>query len=264
MQLSSSNYYSLEAGQEYWSASQVKDFLKCEAAAMAEIRGEYVQKDTTALLMGGFIDAYVEGLQSFARFHDEHPEIFKKDGTLKAEFYRAKTMIDRMEASETFMEYLSGEKQTIWTGEIAGLPFKAKLDVYRPEERIVDLKTVKDLEPVWMEGAGRVAYYDAWNWPLQLAIYQELVHQRTGDRLPCYLAVVTKEDPPTLDLVEIPQWRLDSEMQFLESIMPRLDAIKSGIIEPERCERCAYCRATKQIIAPRTIERIDLEEAGDE
>lgn len=261
MILNNDTYYSREANLAFWSASQVKAFLKCEASALAEIRGLYEPKDTTALLVGGFIDAYVDGLQSFARFNEAHPEIYKRDGTLKAEFSKARAMIDRMEHDPVFMEYLSGEKQTIWTGEIAGLPFKAKLDVYEEGSRIVDLKTVKDLDPVYVPGQGRLAYYDAWNWPLQLAIYQELVRQNTGERLPAYLAVVTKEDPPTLDLVEIPQWRIDAELEFLESIMPRLDAIKTGIIEPERCEHCAWCRETKTITGPRTIERIDVEEA---
>ena len=257
MLLNSETYYTREANEVFWSASQVKDFLSCEARAMATIKGEYVQEPTQALLIGSYIDAYVEGLQSFARFHDEHPEIYKRDGSLKAEFARAQMMVDRMERDQTFMEYLTGEKQTILTGELWGLPFKAKLDVYRPGERIVDLKTVKDLEPVYVKNEGRLAYYDAWNWPLQLAIYQRL----EGHRLPCYLAVVTKEDPPTLDLVEIPQWRLDAEIEWLSTIMPRLDAIKSGVIEPERCESCAYCRESKIITGPRTIERMDIEEA---
>ena len=30
--------------------------------------------------------------------------------------------------------------------------------------------------------------------------------------------------------------------------------------DPERCERCAYCRATKEITEPRVLERIDMEE----
>lgn len=264
LSLNNDNYYSKEANEAYWSASQVKAFLKCEASALAEIQGDYEPEPTQALLMGSYIDAYVEGLQSFAAWRDAHPEIFKRDGTLKAEFVKAAAMIDRMEHSPVFMDYLSGDKQTIWTGNIAGLPFKAKLDVYVPGERIVDLKTIKDLEPVYVPGAGRLAYYDAWNWPLQMAIYQELVFQNTGDRLPTYLAVVTKEDPPTLDLVEIPQWRLDAEMEFLQGILPRLDAIKDGIIEPERCERCAWCRETKIITGPRTIERIDTEEGADQ
>lgn len=259
MIITTDNYYSQEANTGYWSASQVKAFLKCEASALAEIQGDYEPKDTTALLVGSFIDAYVEGLQSFAKFNERHPEIYKRDGTLKADFAKAKAMIDRMEHSPVFMDYLTGDKQTILTGELFGLPFKAKLDIYRPGERIVDLKTVKDLDPVYVQGEGRLAYYDAWNWPLQLAIYQAL----EGNHLPCYLAVVTKEDPPTLDLVEIPQWRLDAELKFLETIMPRLDAIKSGIIEPERCEHCAYCRETKEITGPRIIERIDQEESHE-
>ena len=257
MLLNNENYYTREANEVFWSASQIKDFLSCEARAMATIKGEYIPEATQALLIGSYIDAYVEGLQSFARFHDEHPEIYKRDGSLKAEFARAQMMVDRMERDSVFMEYLTGEKQTILTGELWGLPFKAKLDVYRPGERIVDLKTVKDLEPVYVKGEGRLAYYDAWNWPLQLAIYQRL----EGHRLPCFLAVVTKEDPPTLDLVEIPQWRLDAEIEWLSTIMPRLDAIKSGVIEPERCESCAYCRESKIITGPRTIERMDIEEA---
>ena len=257
MDLTNDNYYSQEANAAYWSASQVKAFLKCEAAALAEAQGEYEQKDTTALLVGSFIDAYVEGLDQFAKFNEAHPELYKRDGTLKADYAKAAAMIDRMEHSPVFMDYLSGDKQTILTGELFGLPFKAKLDVYLPGERIVDLKTVKDLDPVYVPGQGRLAYYDAWNWPRQLAIYQAL----EGHRLPCYLAVVTKEDPPTLDLVEVPQWRIDAELKFLEGIMPRLDAIKSGVIEPERCEHCAYCRATKEITGPRVIERIDEEES---
>lgn len=257
MLLNNENYYTREANEVFWSASQVKAFLECEAKAMATIRGEYEQEPTTALLMGSYIDAYVEGLQSFAAFNEAHPEIYKRDGTLKAEFARAKTMVDRMERDPVFMDYLTGEKQQILTGELFGLPFKAKLDVYRPGERIVDLKTVKDLEPVYVRGQGRLAYYDAWNWPLQMAIYQAL----EGHQLPCFLAVVTKEDPAGLDLVEIPQWRLDAELEFLASIMPRLDAIKSGVIEPERCEHCAYCRESKVITGPRTIERMDIEEA---
>lgn len=260
LQITTDNYYAREANAAYWSASQVKAFLKCEASALAEIRGEHAQKDTTALLVGSFIDAYVEGLDQFAKFNEAHPEIYKKDGTLKADYAKAAAMIDRMEHSPVFMDYLSGEKQAIMTGELFGLPFKAKLDVFVPGERIVDLKTVKDLDPVYVPGEGRLAYYDAWNWPLQMAIYQELTHQATGDLLPCYLAVVTKEDPPTLDLVEIPQWRLDAEMEFLATIMPKLDAVKSGVIEPERCEHCAYCRATKEITGPRVLERIDQEE----
>lgn len=256
LELNQKNYYTQEANQAYWSASLVKEFQNCEARALATLNGEYVRESTQALLVGSYVDAFIEGPGAFQKFCSEHPEIFKRDGSLKAEYTRADAMLARMNASPVFMEYLTGERQTIKTGEIFGLPFKAKFDVYVPGKRIVDLKTVKDLEPVYVPGEGRLAYYDAWNWPLQLAIYQAI----EGHGLPCYLAVVTKEDPPTLDLIEIPQWRLDAEMEYLKNRLPYLDAIKQGIIEPERCERCAYCRATKVIEGPREIERMDAEE----
>lgn len=259
LSLNAGNYYSTEVNQAYWSASLVKSFTGhqgCEARALAELNGEYTREATQALLVGSYVDAFIEGPGAFQKFCGQHPEIFKRDGSLKAEYVKADAMLARMNASPVFMEYLTGERQTIKTGEIFGLPFKAKFDVYVPGKRIVDLKTAKDLEPVYVPGEGRLPYYDAWDWPLQLAIYQTI----EGHGLPCYLAVVTKEDPPTLDLIQVPQWRLDAELEYLKTRLPYLDAIKNGIIEPERCERCAYCRATKEITEPRVLERIDMEE----
>ena len=49
LKLTEANYYSDEANWAYMSASQVKAFRKCEAAAMAELRGEWGRKDTLAL-----------------------------------------------------------------------------------------------------------------------------------------------------------------------------------------------------------------------
>lgn len=40
LRLTQSNYYSPETDQQYFSVSQYKDFMKCEAMAMAKLRGE--------------------------------------------------------------------------------------------------------------------------------------------------------------------------------------------------------------------------------
>ena len=40
MKLTNQNYYSQEANKTYMSVSQLKSFMKCEAAAMAELRGD--------------------------------------------------------------------------------------------------------------------------------------------------------------------------------------------------------------------------------
>ncbi len=249
LSLTPENYYSREADREYWSASQVKTFLDCPARAMAELNGDYVRPIGTALMVGSFVDAWFEG--TLPAFTEEHPELFKRDGvTLKAEYVKAMEMIDRAKRDELFMAYMEGEKQRIVTGEIGGLPFKGKFDVYKAGERIVDLKTARDLQPMYKPGEGRLSFADYWNWPLQMAIYQAL----EGHRLPCYLAVITKEDPPDLALVEIEQEKLDAEMDFLLEKLPYFDAIKQGVIEPERCENCAWCRMSRKLTGPRPLE----------
>lgn len=255
MKLSPENYYSGEANRAYFSASQIKAFKRCEASAMAEINGEYDRPASTALLVGGYVDAAMTGnLSAFIR---EHPEMYKKDGSMKADFVQAKAMVDRAESDPVFMEYMAGDHQSILTGEIGGVPFKAKFDVLA-DDRIVDLKTVRDLSPVYLPGQGRVTFAEAWDWPLQMAIYQELNRQRTGKTLPCYLAVITKEDPPDIEIVEIEQERMMAELAWLKTVLPRYEAIKDGVIEPERCGHCAFCRATHMIDEIKTLS--DFEE----
>lgn len=251
MKLTQDNYYSMDADLEYWSASQVKDFLSCPARGMATIKREYMRPDSAALLMGGFVDAVFSG--TLREYCEEHPEMLKRDGNLKADYVKARTMAERAARDPVFMSFMDGDKQHIQTGTIGGLQFKGKFDVYKPGECIVDLKTVRDLKPVYKPGQGRVTFADAWEWPLQMAIYQRL----EGNGLPCYLAVITKEEPPNIEIVHIPQETLDAEMELLEEKLPYLDAVKQGVIEPERCEDCAYCRATKKITAPRELEEFN-------
>ena len=240
LKLTRKNYYSEEANREYWSASLIKAMLKCPAAAMAMEQ----EVPSTALLVGSYVDAYFD--RSLDSFKAEHPELFKRDGTLKAEYIKAEEMIERARSDKVFMEYMSGRKQVIKTGRIGGLPFKIKMDVYKKGKRIVDLKTARDMKPAYRAGEGQITFADAWEWPLQLAIYQAV----EGNRLPCFLAVVTKEDPPDIAVVEIPQNILDAELQRLVDKLPYFDAIKQGVIEPPRCECCAYCRRTKKLSGP--------------
>lgn len=61
MQINQENYYSEAANREYFSVSQYKSFMNCEARAMAEISGEYERPVTKALLVGSFVDRYFEG-----------------------------------------------------------------------------------------------------------------------------------------------------------------------------------------------------------
>lgn len=255
MILTAENYYTAEANEAYWSASFVKSMLNCPAQAIAELQGKYVRPESPALLVGKYVDAAFEGADALEKFVRETPEIVNsRTGALKKDYAQADKMIARARADAMFMHYVDGERQKIITGEIGGIPFKAKLDFYVPGERIVDLKTVRDFEPMYRAGAGRLNFAEYWHWPLQMAIYQHL----EGDRLPCYLACITKQDPPDLDVIEIPQATLDLEMQLLLEKLPLFDAMRRGIVETERCGRCAWCRMSKTLRSPTSLDVFEM------
>ena len=254
LQLNDSNYFSHEADMEYFSASQIKSFKKCEAMTMAQLSGLYLRETSTALMVGQYVDAALTG--DLDEWCGCHPEIKKRDGSLKAEFMQASEMVGRANRDPLFMDYMEGDHQTILTAKLFGVPFKAKFDVLGAD-RIVDLKTVKDLSHVYLPGQGRVDFATAWDWPLQMAIYQKIYEEVEGVRLPCYLAVITKETPPDIRIVQIEQERMDAEIAWLEQVLPRYEAIKSGAIDPERCEGCAWCRKSRVLMGPELLGDFD-------
>lgn len=239
MKLTKDNYYSAEANMEYMSVSQFKAFEVCEAAALAELKGEYVRPKTKALLVGSYVDAYFEG--SLDKFRDENPEIFKRDGSLKSEFAQAEEIIKRIERDRLFMELMGGEKQVIKVGEIGGIKIKIKIDSLLPD-RIVDLKIMKDFSPIWKKGE-RVPWFAAWGYDLQGAVYQEI----EGTGKPFILAAASKEAVTDIHAVEIPQEYLNERMGYFKGMVGYYDDIKKGFIKPRRCEHCDYCKLTKKL-----------------
>lgn len=248
--LTAENYFSPEANMQYMSCSQFKSFLTCEASALAELRGEYEREVTDALLIGSYVDAHFEGTLDI--FKAKHPEIFTKSGELKAQYKHAEYMIQRAERSEKFMEFMSGDKQVIMVGEIAGVPFKIKIDSYLDGICITDLKCVRDLKPIWNDEKRQKDHFiNYWGYDIQGAIYREIVRQNTGKTLPFYIAAVTKEKPePRLRLYWIPPEDLENALNDVRSLAPRFQKIKTGELVPQRCGDCNYCRFTEVIEAP--------------
>lgn len=254
LKLTPENYYSQEADIEYFSASQIKSFRKCESATMAKLTGQYQMPMSTALTVGQYVDEALTGdLESWKL---NHPEILKRDGTLKSDFEGARLMVERALRDELFCDYLDGDHQTILTAKIFGVPFKAKFDVLA-KDRIVDLKTVKDLSAKYVPGQGKVDFATAWDWPLQLAIYQKIAAENGLGQLPCYLAVITKETPADIRIVQIEQERMNAELAWLEQVIPRYEAVKDGSIDPERCEMCDYCRESRILLGPELLGDFD-------
>lgn len=144
MVLTAENYYSQEANEEYMSVSQFKDFcgtygkMPCEFTAMEKLNGRWEEPKSKALMVGSYVDSYFEG--TLDKFKAENPDLFKRDGTLKAEFVKADEIIQRIERDDYFMKFMSGKKQVIMTGELFGTKWKIKMDSYIPDIAIVDLK----------------------------------------------------------------------------------------------------------------------------
>ena len=144
------------------------------------------------------------------------------------------------------MKYLSGQTQKIMTGTIGGIPWKIKMDSYKPGEFIADLKYLKDFRsPNLFENA--IKY---WGYDTQMAVYQEIVYQNTGLRLPTYLVIVTKESVPRVAVCEVKQWNLDETLEEVKKRLPRIIEVKSGSVEPERCNVCDYCAETTILTEP--------------
>ena len=253
MTLTSSNYYSPEANREYWSVSLFKAFDRCEASGLAQVRGQYERPETDALLIGSYVDAYFTG--DFAQFQMEHEEqMFTKKGTLYAKYEHANRIINTVECQPLMMDYLQGEYQKIFTADLFGVPWKIKTDVYKWADKIVDLKCVKDFKPIYQDGFGYRSWIEYWGYDIQGAIYQRVVEEATGKRLPFYIVAVTKEKVPDVAVIEIPQYVLDTAIKVVESKIVRFDRVTIGEIEPERCEVCEWCRKTKILTVPSVYE----------
>lgn len=250
MILTAENYFSKEANSVYMSVSQFKTFEKCECLGLAEVNGTYSRPSTTALLVGSYVDSHFDC--SLNIFKAQHPELFKRDGGLKSEYVKAEQIIQRIERDDMMTSFLNAPKQVIMTGVISDVPVKIKVDALHPD-KICDLKVMKDFEPMYVPEQGKMSWIEAWRYDLQGAVYQEIVRQNTGEKLPFYLVAATKEEEPDIGIFEVPQELLDFELEQFEKKVQGYHLIKQGVIEPERCEKCNYCKSTKVIEKITTI-----------
>lgn len=261
--LTNDNYYSTEADKDYMSVSQFKDFAgtmgksSCEDAALKHINKTVERAKTTSLLVGSYVDSYFEG--SLDSFKTENPEIFKKTGDkgLKADYIQAEHLIHRIESDPLFSAYMSGQKQVIMTGSMFGTDWKIKMDSYHPDDKIVDLKIMKDMNPIWSDLTN--SYLDFirfWGYDIQGAVYQKIVEINTGKKLPFFIACATKETPANIEIIEITQNYLDTALKFVEDNIEHVLNVKTGIIEPIRCNCCSSCKASKVLTAPITLDSI--------
>lgn len=242
LSLTEENYYTPEANQAYFSVSQYKGFLQCPAMEMAKVRGEYEPPLTSAMRVGQYVDHYFEG--TLPRYKEEHPEIFTNRKLLRAEFRTAEDIIKVVKTNEKFMRYMSGEKQKILTFEMFGAPWKMKMDSFLEDVCITDLKIVANEEKM-----------TRFQYEIQGAVYQYGAEYNGYGHLPFYLAVAEKrklinaKKPKEVTYLnqpeQIPDSILEEALLKIEINMPEFIAIKNGLQDPRRCEKCDWCKMTR-------------------
>lgn len=227
---------------KYMSASQYKAFLKCPAAALAEIRGEWKRPNTQALMLGSYMDALLFHDTEWTKKHCD--EIYNRKGELRSEFRAVEDAAMRAYADPMFCRYISGQAQVIRTGEIGGVPFRIKMDAYHPGKAIVDLKYMRDFETMYSTAEQRrVNFAYHWGYDIQGAIYQAV----EGGHLPFFIAGITKQTPADFGIFAINQQRLDAKLHEVEVLAQLYQRMKEGREPAPHCGRCEYCRSVKKL-----------------
>ena len=266
MELTKDNYYSVEADREYMSCSQYQDFIKCEAAAMAQLDGKYEPSPSEALTVGNYFHTALESAEAHGDFCREHfDEIYKtktdkKTGELivtgkYAPYEVADRMIEACYADPLIKSLLDmdGEREMVMTGTLFNIPWKIRLDKYIPDKRlIIDYKTCADMtrteyDPVLGE---KVSFIESLGYLMRAAVYTEIERQYSGKDADAKFVIVavSKQDPPDKGAFLLNhRQRYDFELEQMQKRMAHILDVKQKRVKPKRCGVCEYCRRTKTL-----------------
>lgn len=255
MKLTKENYFSLDASREYFSVSQYKTFVDCEAKAKAEIDGLFTRKQSEDQLVGSMVHAANEG--TLDEFRKNNTSLYckqkGKEGQLLSKFKNAEITIDYMMSNKLIQRALAGEKEQLFTAEMFGVKWKILIDSYNPSIGIfTDLKIMANYYDTFWNAEFQTKFnlMQHYGYLLQMAVYAEV--ERLANNRDTYLqphvVIITKQTPP--DSIILKDLLVaQSELLFeIESNMPRFLAVKNGEEKPRMCNRCEYCRSVKNTL----------------
>lgn len=272
MELTRDNYYSPEADWKYMSCSQFQAWNECEAKEMAKLQGRWQDEESTAFIVGNYFHTYFEGPEAHEQFCNENFDKIFKTKTIKgkngapdtvqitgkyAEFEQADKMIAVATADPLIQSLvnLPGENEKIMTGEIAGVPWRIRLDKYVETGRmIIDYKTCASISELkWSDALhAKVTFIDTYGYMMRAAVYSEIERQNAkSEDDPHFLIVaISKQKYPDKEVLSLNhRQRYDYELEQIKKRLPMIQLIKEGRVKPKRCGTCDYCRATKKLFA---------------
>jgi hypothetical protein len=248
--LTRDNYHSPEANADYMSVHQFSGYLECAARQYAQDHGTFAPELPEAFLIGTYVHAGVLEPETLPAVIEANKDaILNNKGKKYQAFTDADSMIARLRQSPGFAAlFTGGVAEAIYTGAIAGVPFKIRMDYHTAQGSIfIDLKTAKDFTPKWDEEARRKLPWYRW-YKRQMSVYQAVARQNiNADWLPVIVGI-TKQDPSDLCVIQFRnECMLQQELAFVEQELPRVQAMKSGELPLTFCGACDYCRSTKTL-----------------
>lgn len=253
-QLTRDNYYSNEQDWLTQSKSWFWRFDKCEAEALAALKGDWnPPENLEPLLVGNYLHTWFESKKAHDIWLSEHAnDIISKSGKTKGQpkkaFRQADSMITALEDDTNFQKLYQGQKEVIVTGTLFGVKWRGRIDCLNLQRgQFYDLKTVDDIHKKhWIEDSNKpVAFAQERGYDMQMAIYQELIYQTYGVKCEPLIIAVSKQDQPDKGVFSIPDYLMENAMNTIEHDQPHIEAVKAGTEEPTACGHCAYCRSKK-------------------
>ena len=69
------------------------------------------------------------------------------------------------------------------TANLFGINWKIKMDSYHPDDKIVDLKIMRSMDPIWSDKCHMKSdFIRYWGYDIQGAVYQKVVELVTGKK----------------------------------------------------------------------------------
>lgn len=232
--------------------------LVCPAEEIAELTGEWNPKvddpnyRDEALLMGNYLHSYFESPEAHQAFIHEHPEIMNsraKTPTLKSAYKKiCDPMIEALASDNSFEQLYQGGKEQIVSGELFGHAWKGKIDCLNLEHGyFVDLKTTQDLHKRFWCDDHWGSFVEAYNYPLQMWVYKQLIKQTFGVDCQPFIVAVTKNAVPDKQIIQIEDYHMqDAQLQLEDNIEP-ITKMLNGEIKATHCGVCSYCRKFKEL-----------------
>lgn len=119
----------------------------------------------------------------------------------------------------------SGVAEAVIRTDYCGIPCQIRLDWFNPEHGIIDLKTTAELK--YFESDAK-----KYNYIRQMAFYQQVLKQVTGELFPVFLIAIEKQEPYACGVWSITQDALDCYIQSNERYIERLKECIANSVWP--------------------------------